>query len=98
MSAAKQGWWCSIALMLAIWSLGGSPSTLAAAGPSTIVHFNIPAGKLVDRMQTFALQSDLQVLYTFDGIESITTQAVVGDFTPGQALERMLEGTGVVPE
>lgn len=98
MSAARQGWF-SIATLLAILSLAGSPpAARAASGPATVLHFNIPAGKLVDRMTTFAIQSEVQVLYKFDGTESITTRAVLGDFTPGQALERMLEGTGIVPE
>ncbi len=97
MTAARQGW-CAIAL-LAIAMVGGKTlAARAASGPSTILHFNIPSGKLADRMSTFALQSELQVLYKFDGIQDITTQAVIGDLTPGQALEKMLAGTDIVPE
>src|SRR5262245_45993416 len=98
MSAARQGWF-SIATLLAILGLAGNPpAARAASGPTTVLHFNIPAGKLVDRMTTFAIQSEVQVLYKFDGTESITTRAVLGDFTPGQALDVMLQGTGIVPE
>src|SRR5262245_22787959 len=97
MSAARQGW-CAIAL-LAIAMVGGtSPVAQAASGPSAILHFNIPSGKLVDRMSTFAIQSELQVLYKFDGTQDITTQAAIGDFTPRQALDLMLAGTDVVAE
>jgi outer membrane receptor protein involved in Fe transport len=97
MTAAKQGWFAIVLLAIAMVG-GNSPAARAASGPSPILHFNIPSGKLVDRMSTFALQSELQVLYKFDGIQDIETQAVIGDLTPAQALEKMLAGTDIVPE
>lgn len=64
----------------------------ATAAPAA-VHFEIPAGDAARTLQIFLVTSHIEMLYRLDKIRGIQTHAVNGDFTPREALAKMLEGT-----
>jgi iron complex outermembrane recepter protein len=72
--------------------------SLAAAGPadaSIRKTTNIPAEGLGPALQTLAKNYDLQVLYRTEVIGNLRTQGAVGEFTPEEALKKLLSGTGL---
>lgn len=56
--------------------------------------FLIPAQPLDSALQTFAKQTNLQLLYNPDDIKSIRSNALSGRKSPGAALQQLLQGTG----
>lgn len=63
---------------------------------STVFEFGIPAQPLAEALQAFARQLRQQVSFDSSALARSRSQAVVGRFTAEQALQRMLEGSGVV--
>ena len=63
---------------------------------TTTADFNIPAGPFPRAILEFSHQSKLEVLFLADdSLYNIQTQPVVGTLMPGEALERLLKGTGL---
>ncbi|WP_411036333.1 TonB-dependent receptor plug domain-containing protein [Shinella sp. BYT-45] len=56
--------------------------------------FDIPAQSLASALNAFGRQSGLQVSLAAATSRGVTSTAVKGDFTPQEALARLLEGTG----
>lgn len=87
----------SIAIAL---SLPGLISPLAqAADPASsqqaTQRFNIPAQPLTDAINAFISSSDWQVGFPAGIVKDARSNAVIGNYTPQQALEKMLLGTGL---
>ena len=85
---------CLLALVL----LAGFCSAPAAAaeGPEGKVKFNLSSDEFPKAILEFYHQSKIEVLFLAnDSLSQIHTQPVVGEFNPGEALERMLKGTGL---
>jgi len=59
-------------------------------------NFDIPAGDMDHALRTFMEQSGLQVFVRDDAVRGVTTKGVKGDLSPGDALSRLLSGTGLV--
>ncbi len=57
--------------------------------------FDIAAGSLQSALQTFSKQVDLQIFYTSDVVAGLQTQGVKGLYTPQEALDALLAGTGL---
>jgi len=64
----------------------------ATAAPAA-VHFEIPAGDAPQTLSLFLKASRIEMLYRLDKVRGVKTNAVNGDFTPHEALEKMLAGT-----
>ncbi len=58
-------------------------------------RFDLPAGDAAQQVQTLAAQSGTQVLAPNADLAGVRTQPVRGDYTPAEALEQMLAGTGL---
>ena len=72
--------------------------SLAVAGPADASirrTTNIPAEGLGPALQTLAKDYDLQVLYRSEVIGNLRTQGAAGEFTPEEALKKLLSGTGL---
>ena len=89
-----------IAKMLARWLL----LTLASSVICTASYaqsvprksFNLPAEEFPKAILEFYHQSKVEVLFiASDSLRAITTQPVVGELEPREALDRMLQGTGL---
>jgi iron complex outermembrane receptor protein len=56
---------------------------------------NIPAEELGSALQTLAKDYDFQVLYRTEIVSNVRTQGAIGEFTPDDALKKLLSGTGL---
>jgi TonB-dependent heme/hemoglobin receptor len=65
------------------------------ANPSVTRAFNIPAQPLASALNQFGRQSGLQVAFPAEASRGVQSTAVIGKFTPEQALAQLLRGTGI---
>lgn len=68
-------------------------STMASA--QAVKDFDIPAGSLRSALTAFAVQSDQQILFTSALVSGQRSEGITGQFEPGEALNRLLAGTGL---
>lgn len=74
----------------AVWLL------VAAVLPAAVnerKYFDIPAGEAIDTLKRAAWQAGLEIMYPADTVRGVVTHRVQGEFTPRQALDRMVAGT-----
>ncbi|MGY4395733.1 iron complex outermembrane receptor protein [Sphingomonas sp. UYAg733] len=57
--------------------------------------YNLPAGDAAQNVQKIAVESGVQVMAPNADLAGIKTNAVKGDYTPVEALQRMLANTGL---
>lgn len=67
-------------------------ATLVAAEPVR-QSFDIPAGPAEKSLKAISVQSGLELLFPTEAATGINTNAVKGEFTPLEAIDRMLSGT-----
>ena len=58
-------------------------------------QFDIPAGDLHSALTAFSRTVELQLLYPADITTGLQTEGLRGSFTPRQALDRLISGTGL---
>ena len=58
--------------------------------------FDIPAGDMDHALRAYMEQSGLQVFVRDDAVRGVSTKGVKGDLSPGDALSRLLSGTGLI--
>jgi len=73
---------------------GEQPKGTAAADRSAR-HFDIPAGSLDSALAAFESVTQVHVIFSEEGIRSLSSDGVRGLYTSEQALVRLLEGSGV---
>jgi len=61
-----------------------------------IKYFDIPAGPAEQTLIDFAKQSDLTIVFPYTKVTTKTTNAIVGSLQIEQAVNNMLDGTGLV--
>ncbi len=66
----------------------------AYAGDATR-HYKIPAQSLNNALMRFAADSNLELVFTADKVRGLTTNSLDGTMTAGQALTRLLQGSGM---
>lgn len=66
-----------------------------AADTGKPLQFNIPAQSLSSALIRFSADTRLQVLYDSDIAEHLRAPALNGTYTPAQALEKLLQGSGL---
>lgn len=76
-----------------------SADAQAAEAPSANARaartFDIPAGSMRDALTAFGDQSDQQIFFTSAQVEGRRTAGVQGRMSPGEALDRLLTGSGL---
>jgi iron complex outermembrane receptor protein len=82
----------------------GSPQSVSAADTgaqniakpqSAALNFNIPAQPLVDALNAFIAASDWQVGFPAGMAKDVRSSAIHGRYTPQQALQQLLTGSGL---
>ena len=58
-------------------------------------YYDIPAQPLEDSLNAFAMQADVEVLYTSDDVRAIAAPAISGAASREQAIAQLLAGTGL---
>jgi iron complex outermembrane receptor protein len=80
--------------------LAASAATLAVSAPSTTLaqsmRFNIPAGPLPAALNAYAQAVNRQIAFTQSDVGDFHAPALEGNYTPEQALQRLLKGTGLI--
>ncbi len=76
------------ALVCAAW-----PTAEAQAETAPPKNYNLPGGDAATTLKRFADDSGEQIVYLVENVRGQQTNAVVGDFSAREALERMLAGT-----
>lgn len=66
----------------------------AAAAPAKKV-FDLPAEAATEALRKFSAQSGAEVVFAADAPAGIRTNAVRGEFSPAEAIDRLLAGTGL---
>lgn len=88
----------SIAAILALQSTAAiaqqAVDATSAAQPASI-RFDVPAQPLPDALQAFARASRQQVSFDARQLEGLRSQPLHGDYTADEALQRLLDGSGV---
>jgi iron complex outermembrane receptor protein len=77
-----------------LFAAGANTYAADAASPKTI-QFNIPAQSLSSALTRFSAETRLQVLYEGDVADKLQAPALNGAYTPEQALEKLLRGSGL---
>lgn len=80
-----------IALTLCIIMVAIAADALAPVKRTT----NIPAQSLGAALQELAKERGFQIVYVSEDVNSLRTGGAVGDLTPAEALQKLLEGTGL---
>jgi hypothetical protein len=79
------------ALTLCIFVVAIAADALAPVKRAT----NIPAQSLGAALQELAKERGFQIVYVSEEVNSSRTGGAVGDLTPTEALQKLLEGTGL---
>jgi iron complex outermembrane receptor protein len=80
-----------VALTLCITVVAIAADVLAPLKKTT----NIPAQSLGVALQELAKERGFQIVYVSEDVNSLRTRGAVGDLTPTEALQKLLEGTGL---
>jgi catecholate siderophore receptor len=72
--------------------------TVAAAADGAVEKrsYNLPRGDAASTLNQFATLSGRQIVYMMDKVKGEQTNAVSGAYSPQEALDRMLAGTGLI--
>ena len=84
--------WRTLGLLLGI-----SLATAVLADTEARVQFAVPASTLPAALIELARQAQLSLVFATANVPSNPTVAITGTLSPRQALERLLEGSGLVP-
>ena len=104
-------YWVTVGTLAAYTTLAGKavpraqaqqerPMLLAGGSPSpskdlTVRRFNIPAGPLGSAISAFQLAADMEVAVPLESMLSVSSPGVAGLYTPEEALQHLLSGTGI---
>ncbi len=87
-----------LAVALAL-SMSGLVTTAAESTSADVaVAFDLPAAAASKSLRQFAEQSGLDVVFSTEATARVQTNAVRGSYAPGDALARLLRGTGLIAE
>ena len=88
-SGPARPWWRSFALLALV------AATVTFAAEPAAIAFDLPAGAASQTLRAFARQSGREIIFSAENLAGATTNAVRGNLPPGEALDRMLAGTGM---
>jgi iron complex outermembrane recepter protein len=74
------------------------PPAAAAGDSGKPVYFEIAEGPAQTQLTEFSKQSDLQMVFDYDAVGGVMTQAVRGSYKPLDALRLMVKGTDITFE
>jgi outer membrane receptor protein involved in Fe transport len=84
------------ATVLLLTGLFVAAATAAPAASEAAKAFDVPAGAASRTLRVFAQQAGREIVFSAENIGTATTNAIRGDLTPREALDRMTVGTGLV--
>ena len=84
--------------VLASCSVAVAVAPLGAATAEAKRSFDLPRGDAATTLRQFAAAAGRSLVFATDKVRGETTNAVRGDFTPREALERMLAGSALAAD
>lgn len=81
---------------LLCFSLVFVSAALAQALPNPKITFDVPAGEAKPMLRQFAAQAKREIVFAPEAVNGVRTLAVKGEMSPQEAVDRMLEGTGLI--
>lgn len=81
-------------LFAALWAVIFWAPLVASPGPPAKEYFDVQAQTLPNALAVWSAQTGLRYVCYFDPQAAPDTSAIKGEFTPAEALKRMLQGTG----
>ncbi|MDP3070948.1 MAG: hypothetical protein Q8N18_11710 [Opitutaceae bacterium] len=66
-----------------------------AAAAETARNFIVPAGEARETLKRFAAQAEVEIAFPSENTLAVRTNAVAGRFTPQEAIDALLAGTGL---
>ena len=84
----------AIAVLLPFWSMA---EVAAAKNNAQTKYFDIPQQRADKSLIAFARQADITLIFTFDLARDKTTNRLVGWHHPEEAIQFLLDGTGLKP-
>ncbi|MGH7957020.1 MAG: STN domain-containing protein, partial [Opitutaceae bacterium] len=69
------------------------PAGLAQEDAAAKMSFDLPADDAERSLKRFSARSGLEVLFVSASVANVRTKEVKGDYTPREAIDRMLAGT-----
>ncbi|BCA56584.1 Ferrichrome-iron receptor [Nitrospira sp. KM1] len=98
----RLGLLCAVSMSMVVPGLAAPNATTHATAKQTLVAqanvarpFDIPAQPLEDALATFGLQSGLQVTVDSALASGVTSESMQGNYVPQDALQHLLQGTGL---
>ena len=70
--------------------------TLSGLAADAVKSFNVPAGDAIATLKQAAQQAGMEIMFPAATVQDVKTAAVKGELTPRAALDKMLDGTGLV--
>jgi iron complex outermembrane receptor protein len=67
----------------------------ARSGDAGRLPFDLTAGEAAETLKRFGAQAVREIMFPAEAVAGVTTNAIKGDFTARDALERMVAGTGL---
>src|SRR5258708_6730703 len=67
----------------------------ATAQSTNVVSFDVPAQSLESALRQVAAEQNLQILFAPEDVRGISTRGVKGQYTAREAVQKLLEGTGL---
>jgi iron complex outermembrane receptor protein len=83
-------WLCRVCALLLLMT-----QTVYAQPDDKLIDFNIPRQRADAALNQFAQQADIQLLFRYDVVNRFVANGVKGRYTPKDALQRMLQDTGL---
>jgi hypothetical protein len=91
----------ALAACLGLWTAPATSNAQAGStgpgngAPAGAIHFDLPAQPLAQVLQAFARMTELVVIVPSPLLDGRTSAALIGDYPPREALQRVLVGTGL---
>ncbi|WP_441279280.1 STN domain-containing protein [Tardiphaga sp. 172_B4_N1_3] len=76
----------------------GADGSAIPVSPDELIQFDIPAQSLDAALRAYSVVTGLEVFYNAALVDRRSSRVVAGAFTRAVALQRLLDGTGYVPQ
>lgn len=82
-----------LSAIIRMLALGALLQLVAQAAEATKRNYNLPAGDAAAAFRQFSDVSGKEILFAAETVRGVRTSAVQGEFTPVEALDRLVAGT-----
>src|SRR6185437_2302413 len=85
----------ALAIATALVPFAWAPTARAQSATASVRAYAIPEQALADAVRSFGRQSQVQVVFRSDLVEGRRSRAVQGQYSPAEALDQLLQGSGL---